>query len=170
MEGAEKLKRWRPIMRPVAQFLVSEVRRIRGDHNQAYELLHPVLQARAQAERKEGYQKPNDMLQWIQDRAKAKGDKSVDLREQANLQLLTATAAIHTTRLAILHAILDLAARPEYINPLREEIIEVLAKSGGVLTKQCLTGLRMLDSFMKESQRMNPPSVGKSSSLFIGDL
>jgi len=161
MIGGEKLKLWRPFLRPVAQYLIPELRSVRADHAEAYRLLRPVLEARAQAAKKDGYEKPNDMLQWIQDRVAANQDMSVDFKEIAKIQVLTATAAIHTTRLAILHAMFDLAARPEYVEPLREELKDVLAKTDGTMTKQSLTQLRKLDSFMKESQRHNPPSLGK---------
>lgn len=162
MIGGEKLKAWRPILRPIAQYLIPEVRRIQADHEEAYQLLRPVLEARERAEENLGdeHKKPNDMLEWVRARATKNNDKSVDYREQANIQLLTATAAIHTTRLATLHVLFDLAARPEYIDPLREELREVLAETNGVLTKQTLTHLKKLDSFMKESQRHNPPSLG----------
>uniref|UniRef100_A0A093V610 Ent-kaurene oxidase n=1 Tax=Talaromyces marneffei PM1 TaxID=1077442 RepID=A0A093V610_TALMA len=161
MIGGEKLKGWRPILRPIAQYLIPEVRRIQADHEEAYQMLRPVLEARDRAEAELGYEykKPNDMLEWIRTRATKNNDKSVDYREQANIQLLTATAAIHTTRLATLHVLFDLAARPEYIDPLREELREVLSETNGVLTKQTLTHLKKLDSFMKESQRHNPPSL-----------
>ncbi|OKL62874.1 hypothetical protein UA08_01834 [Talaromyces atroroseus] len=161
MIGGEKLKGWRPILRPIAQYLIPEVRRIQADHEEAYQMLRPVLEARdkEQAEIGDAYMKPNDMLEWIRTRATKNNDKSVDYREQAKIQLLTATAAIHTTRLATLHVLFDLAARPEYIEPLREELQEVLAETNGVLTKQTLTHLKKLDSFMKESQRHNPPSL-----------
>lgn len=163
MIGGEKLKTWKPILRPVAQYFIPEVRRIRSDHAFAHTLLLPVLKSRAEEESRQGdkYVKPNDMIQWIQDRARKSGDKTVDTKEQANLQMLAATAAIHTTRMAVIHAIYDLAARPEYVEPLREEIENVLKMSGGTFTKQCLTQLRRLDSFMKESQRHNPPSIGE---------
>lgn len=162
MIGGEKLKGWRPILRPIAQYLIPEVRRIQADHEEAYQMLRPILEARERAEVELGdeYKKPNDMLEWVRTRATKNNDKSVDYREQANIQLLTATAAIHTTRLATLHVLFDLAARPEYIDPLREELREVLAETNGVLTKQTLTHLKKLDSFMKESQRHNPPSLG----------
>ncbi|EED17165.1 cytochrome P450, putative [Talaromyces stipitatus ATCC 10500] len=161
MIGGEKLKGWRPILRPIAQYLIPEVRRIQADHEEAYQMLRPVLEAREKEEAEKGdhYERPNDMLEWIRTRATKNNDKSVDYREQAKIQLLTATAAIHTTRLATLHVLFDLAARPEYIDPLREELQQVLAETDGPLTKQTLTHLKKLDSFMKESQRHNPPSL-----------
>ncbi|KAJ3578612.1 hypothetical protein NPX13_g1957 [Xylaria arbuscula] len=188
MTGGEKLKQWHPWLRPLAQYLVPEMTCIRGDHRRALELckkslsvifttpgclglrkahpmpqppLHmlPELERRSNGTAK-GESKPhNDMIEWMQQRAKKLGDKSFNRKELANLQMLTATAAIHTTRLAIVHALYDLAARPEYIEPLRREILEVTKDNKGTLRKQHLTQMRKLDSFMKESQRHNPPSV-----------
>ncbi|KAI1437059.1 cytochrome P450 [Xylaria sp. CBS 124048] len=158
MIGGEKLKQWHPWLRMVAQYFVPEMTRIRSDHARALELLLPELERRSKESEAES--KPrNDMIEWMQRRAEKLGDKSFDNKELANLQMLTATAAIHTTRLAIIHALYDLAARPEYIQPLREEIFEVTKGSNGILRKQHLTQMKKLDSFMKESQRHNPPSV-----------
>ncbi|KAJ8131349.1 hypothetical protein O1611_g2277 [Lasiodiplodia mahajangana] len=158
MVGGEKLKQWHPWLRPVAQHFIPEMRRIRGDHQLALELLLPELQKRSQ-ERENAGPAPHDMIEWMEQRAKKLGDTSFDSKEMANLQVLTATAAIFTTRLAIIHVLYDLAARPEYIEPLKEEIFEVTNQSGGVIRKQHLTQMRKLDSFMKESQRHNPPSI-----------
>lgn len=159
MIGAEKLKQWKPMLRPIAQFFVPEIQRVHANHDKAYQLLRPILQSRAVAETQSEYQKPNDMIRWVQQRARAKADKSVDFREQSKIQMLTATAAIHTTRLAITHVLFDLAANPKYIEPLRQELKDALAQTDGIFTKQSLTRLKKLDSFMKESQRLNPPSV-----------
>lgn len=162
MTGGEKLKQWHPYLRPIAQYFVPEMRRIRGDHQHALELLLPELDRRLADCGNGKSSAHNDMIQWMQDRAGKMGDKSFDNKELANLQMLTATAAIHTTRLAIIHTLYDLAARPEYVKPLRDEIMEVTRDSKGILQKQHLTQMRMLDSFMKESQRHSPSSVGKA--------
>ncbi|KAI1809370.1 cytochrome P450 [Poronia punctata] len=159
MTGGEKLKQWHPWLRPVAQYFVPEMTRIRGDHQRALELLLPELEKRSGQSEQVAPGSRNDMIEWMQQRAKKLGDRSFDNRELANLQMLTATAAIHTTRLAIIHALYDLAARPEYVEPLRRELLDVTKDSNGVLQKQHLTRMRMLDSFMKESQRHSPPSV-----------
>lgn len=163
MTGGEKLKLWHPWLRPFAQYWIPEMRRIRGDHQRALDLLMPELKKRAAETRQPDEPPRQDMIQWMQQRAQKLGDKSFDYKELANLQMLTATAAIHTTRLAIIHALYDIAARPEYIAPLREEIREVTRDTNGVLQKQHLTQMRKLDSFMKESQRHSPPSVGELS-------
>lgn len=67
------------------------------------------------------------------------------------------------------HALVDLAAHPEYIAPLREEIERVIAEDGysvdesgtKKLKKQSFPKLTKMDSFLKESQRFNPLGLGK---------
>ncbi|EGR44683.1 uncharacterized protein TRIREDRAFT_69883 [Trichoderma reesei QM6a] len=157
MTGGEKLKLWHPWLRPFAQYWIPEMRQIRGDHQRALDLLMPELKKRATEAKTTDTAPRQDMIEWMQQRAHKIGDKSFDYKELANLQMLTATAAIHTTRLAIIHALYDLAAHPEYIEPLRDEIREVT--NDGSLQKQHLTQMKKLDSFMKESQRHSPPSV-----------
>ncbi|KAI0888409.1 putative cytochrome P450 [Annulohypoxylon maeteangense] len=159
MTGGEKLKQWHPYLRPIAQYFVPEMTQIRGDHQRALDLLLPELNRRLAEPADPDSSPHNDMIRWMQERARKTGDNSFNNKELANLQMLTATAAIHTTRLAIIHALYDLAARPEYVEPLRNEILEVTKDSKGVLQKQHLTQMKMLDSFMKESQRHSPPSV-----------
>lgn len=140
---------------------------IRGDHQRALDLLLPELRKRQAKSNDPDTSVHNDMIQWMQDRARNTGDKSFNERELANLQMLTATAAIHTTRLAIIHALYDLAARAEYIEPLKNEVLGVMKGGNGVLQKQHLTQMKKLDSFMKESQRHSPPSVGKYIYSFL---
>ncbi|KAK4112271.1 cytochrome P450 [Canariomyces notabilis] len=82
-------------------------------------------------------------------------------------------AAVHTSSMATTHAILDLVSRPKYIQILREEIAAVRATDGETiddegyvrLKKDSFNKLRKLDSFMKESQRFNPPIYSKFSDI-----
>lgn len=55
---------------------------------------------------------------------------------------------IHQT---FVYALYDLCEHPEYIEKLREE----LAQTGGEFWN-CLDSLPLLDSFLKESARLNP--------------
>jgi len=67
-------------------------------------------------------------------------------------------AAIDTTTLTYTHVIYDLISHPksEYVEPIMQQIHEVLAKHGGQWSAQALGELRLLDSFVKESQRLHP--------------
>ncbi len=51
-------------------------------------------------------------------------------------------------------ALFDLAAFPEYVEPLREEIEAAIKQEGW--TKAALDQMHKLDSFIKESQRLHP--------------
>jgi hypothetical protein len=46
----------------------------------------------------------------------------------------------------------DLAAHPEYVTPMREEVEAVIAAEGW--TKAAMGKMRRVDSFVKESQRL----------------
>ncbi|KAL4251285.1 cytochrome P450 family protein [Abortiporus biennis] len=94
--------------------------------------------------------KPNDMLMWILETGLSRG---ADLREIVEMLLATDFAAIHTSSNSFAHALYHLAANPEYIQPLRDEVESVIGKQGW--SKTAMTNLRKIDSFMKESMRMN---------------
>jgi len=69
--------------------------------------------------------------------------------------------------MAVWHVVFDLACRPDYIQPLRDEIEKVIVEDGKdvdeegflKLKKNSITKLRKLDSFFKESQRLSPPGL-----------
>ena len=97
------------------------------------------------------------MLQWLEDASE--GDDARPER-MVDRQLGMSFAAIHTTTNHLTNVIYDLAARWDRYGPeLRTEVEDVLATSGGVWKKTTLTKLSKMDSFMKESQRLNPPSA-----------
>ena len=76
--------------------------------------------------------------------------------EQCDMQLKLGLAAMHTTGTLLTHILFELAAGPEYLKPLREEVRLVLGEDLGALTKQGLTNLCHMDSSMKELQRLSP--------------
>ncbi|KAF7513027.1 hypothetical protein GJ744_011293 [Endocarpon pusillum] len=56
------------------------------------------------------------------------------------------------------HSLYDMIARPEYLEPLREEIKQVMEEDGG-WQKTTISKMRKMDSFVKEAQRMSPASA-----------
>ncbi|PCH34175.1 cytochrome P450 [Wolfiporia cocos MD-104 SS10] len=94
--------------------------------------------------------KPNDLLMWLIEEAD-KSKLSIDIIVQG--LLLSNFAAIHTSSNSITHALYHLAAHPEYMQPLREEIEAVLKEHRW--TKISIGKMRKLDSFMRESQRLS---------------
>ena len=73
--------------------------------------------------------------------------------------MLTNFAAIHTTSVTLTNVLFDIAARREYVEPLREEMEEVIRAHGW--TKEGMGKMRKLDSFMKESSRLSGVATGE---------
>lgn len=107
----------------------------------------------------------NDGLEWFERMASRSGR----VYEPELSQLSLSMAAIHTTSDLLTQAILDLAEHPEIIPDLRAEIIAVLGTQGW--RKTSLYGLKLLDSCIRETQRLKPIAAGKcspsSESLFL---
>ncbi|KAF8526939.1 cytochrome P450 [Hysterangium stoloniferum] len=113
--------------------------------------LAPIIEERQRkidAHGKDYPDKPNDLLSWLMDEAVGpeRTARNLTLR-----MLITNFSAIHTTSVAFSNALFQLAARPEYIHPLREEIERVVSEEGWC--KEALSRMVKLDSFLKESQR-----------------
>ncbi|KAL2277747.1 hypothetical protein FJTKL_15188 [Diaporthe vaccinii] len=70
------------------------------------------------------------------------------------MQLFLSIVVIHTTSDLMTQIMTDLAAHTEVIEDLRREIKEVLSDGGW--KKTTLTSMKLLDSVIKESQRLKP--------------
>lgn len=68
-----------------------------------------------------------------------------------------------STVIAVAQVLFDLCAHPEYVEPLRQEALSVLREKG--YTKQALADMKQMDSFMRESQRLSPPTLRTYSRL-----
>ncbi|KAF2122026.1 cytochrome P450 [Lophiotrema nucula] len=124
----------------------------------AKSLVSPIVKHRRKMEASGDvtYEKPNDFLQWLMDEAWNEKDGQPDAL--VHRLLVLALASVHTTSMTAVQALFDLIAYPEYQQPLRAEILQALQEDGG-WKKTTLTKLRKMDSFMKESQRLNGPSL-----------
>lgn len=134
-----------------------EVMNLDKHEEEATRFLRPVIAARRQAEKDEpGYQKPDDMLQWLMD---AQGLGEREERQLAKLQLTVSFAAIHTTTLTATNAFYNIAAHPELVPELRQEIQTVLGEHGNRFTSPALQKMKKLDSFLKETLRLHPNAM-----------
>ncbi|KAJ7170266.1 cytochrome P450 [Mycena crocata] len=120
--------------------------------------LGPILQHRLEMDDKYGRDwpnedRPNDMVSWLLDEARGHPQRRT-VRTLTRTLLNVNFGAIHTTTQSFLHALYSLAANPEYIAPLREEIEAVVRTEGW--TKIAMGKMVKLDSFMKESARLVP--------------
>ncbi|KAJ4308419.1 hypothetical protein N0V84_012116 [Fusarium piperis] len=153
---AQIIKTWPPYLRPLAHWFLPNRHVLSKQWNEAKEVVRSSLE-RKKAGVTEATGRPPTLLDYeIEGGA---GTSGRDLDKQVQNQLLLAVASIHTTSSSIIHCIYDLAARPQYVPELREEIKSVLEECNGTFTKEGLAKLHKLDSFMKESQRFNSPDL-----------
>lgn len=96
-----------------------------------------------------------DAIEWFKQIANGRRYNPV------NVQLTLSFVAIHTTADTITQVMFDLAQNPEYIKPLREEVIAVLGNHGW--KKTSLYSMKLLDSVLKESQRLRPINESKKT-------
>ncbi|KFG78518.1 hypothetical protein MANI_010582 [Metarhizium anisopliae] len=124
--------------------------------DEARRIITPVLEAR-HAENLQALQnsqtakKYNDAMEWMEESAKGrKYDPAVG-------QMAFSVAAIHTTSDMITQLIYDLCGEDDLVKVLRDEVITVLSEDG--LRRTSLYKLKLMDSTMKESQRLKPMSI-----------
>lgn len=110
--------------------------------------------------------KPVDAIQWMIDMP-ATSPKEIDARRHANRILHLTFAGTGTSISLVQHLIWQILIFPEYLPPLREEIDHCLAGYGGWGDEKALSHMNLLDSFIRETLRLNPPGVCKSVSSHI---
>jgi hypothetical protein len=92
-------------------------------------------------------------MQWMEDCAKGQ------CYDPAVAQISFSIAAIHTTSDMPTQVLLDICSMPELINALREAIVTVVQEEGW--KKTTFYKLKLMDSVLKQSQRLKPTSIGK---------
>ncbi|KAL2846134.1 cytochrome P450 [Aspergillus pseudoustus] len=145
------------VLRPLAARFLPSVRYLdRTMQRVKDEVFVPMIVARRRAEVNDpSHQKPDDFMQWMMDTADNEFDKKPENIAQG-LMIVMALAVVHTTTMLITQTIYDLLIRQEYIEPLRQEILDTLKDGWINATPYCFGVQTLLDSFMRESQRFNP--------------
>ncbi|KAH8148334.1 uncharacterized protein LAJ45_07435 [Morchella importuna] len=138
-------------MRPLAVFLLPFRRRIRCQRMESRKILGPTYTQRL-ADTEAGKPRVEDVFGWMVANALPKQRNINDL---VDYHLALSLGAIQVPASTLVSIIYDLAARPEYIEPIREEIIQAVTEDGGQINMSTLAKLMKMDSFMKESQRFN---------------
>ncbi|CAA7264106.1 unnamed protein product [Cyclocybe aegerita] len=142
------------VLRPLLNAMISHVPRgvARGMKH-----LAPVFAARRKCHQEKGdadSEKSLDFLSWLME--VAQGEERTDWHLTSRLLMMN-WVAVHTSTMTFTHALYYLAAYPEYLKPLREEVEEVVKRHGW--SKVALDEMHRVDSFIKESQRLDPLAV-----------
>lgn len=153
-------------LRPIIAPFLTEVRNLLRQKSMNENSLAPLIKEKQAGMDKDKTVAGGDMIEWFMQRYKNNQPTKQQLGRD---QLLATFASIYNLSNALSYIIYDLAGYPEHIQEMRQELVDVVGE-GGVIDKQTLPRLRKLDSFARESQRMNPPSLGKQLTLHIFHL
>ncbi|KAK8149445.1 hypothetical protein G3M48_006905 [Beauveria asiatica] len=121
--------------------------------------LVPLIRERRRREAADvDYVRPDDLLQHLMDGGGGVDDDDDNDNTTVQRLMVVYLGAGPSTMIAIVQVLLDLCAHPEYIEPLRQEAIQVLRGGGGGYSRQALADMKRLDSFMRETQRLSSPT------------
>ncbi|CAI6234780.1 unnamed protein product [Periconia digitata] len=149
-EAISELRSHHALARPFAHWFSKNCTQARHYYKRAQVLIQPVVdrrkaQLQASLAEGEGSSKASDAIGWMVECARG---RKIDY---AAAQLSFSLAAIHLSSETMTMCLLQLCEMPELIEPLREDCRRVLDERGW--TKQALQDMKLLDSFMRESQR-----------------
>ncbi len=142
-----ELQRYPKFIRPIIYPFLDARKILNRNFDIAQELIGEVISRRRRGD------KNTDILQWLIDSYRG-NDKEPIIPFLTNQTLFVAIAATRSTASSVVNTIFDVISHPEYQEDLRWEIEEALATHGGWCL-DALHGMKKLDSFMKESQRLN---------------
>lgn len=139
-------------------------RKLRSQVAEARRIIVRVIEARRAAKaaaRAEGQPDPeyNDAIAWFEQEEKGRDSRY----DPVVAQLILSQAAIETTTDLLTQTILDIAQHQEIVEPLRQEITQVIREGGW--KKSSLYDMKLVDSVLRESQRLKPLAMSKSPSL-----
>ena len=111
--------------------------------------------------------KYEDTIAWMQEeqikKRKMVGKEKLDFEVDAgSVQLSFALSALHSTTELLKQTIYDICAykgKETLLEEMREEVARVIAESGW--TTKGLAEMRLIDSVLKETQRLKPGSMGQ---------
>ncbi|KAF4938631.1 hypothetical protein K4K60_005377 [Colletotrichum sp. SAR11_57] len=146
LHSGNSLRAWPAILRPLVYPFLPELWYIKGITKKARAIILSELEKRRAA--RSTSPKPQDSLSWLDD---VRGDRDFDVVKG---QLFLTFAAIHTTSSVLTALLYDLINNPKYFDLLRDEITQVMQEDGG-WKKTSLYKMKLMDSCMKESQRLN---------------
>ncbi|KAJ5948643.1 hypothetical protein N7454_001950 [Penicillium verhagenii] len=149
--AAQELRLLPEFVRPFAVRYLPGARKAQRQLKHARKIINPVVKERRDAERAGNGVRYHDALQWLEDIAKG------EPYDPAAAQLGLSAAAIHTTTDLLTQTLLDICGRDELIRDLREEIISVVQEHGW--KKTTLYKLKLMDSVIKECQRLKPMAI-----------
>ncbi|KAH1303019.1 Cytochrome P450 monooxygenase pyr9 [Aspergillus fumigatus] len=139
------------VLRPVLHWFLPPCQKLRREIKTARSLINSALEEL----RKNPPTDRFSSLAWVD--AFASGKKY----DATMVQLRLANASIHSSADLLAKVLINLCEQPGLIQDLRDEVISVLEENGW--RASTLNQLKLLDSVLKESQRLHPITTGTFS-------
>ncbi|KAI2637164.1 cytochrome P450 [Hypomontagnella submonticulosa] len=162
--AAFTLRMFPPWTHPVIAHLIPARYRIKRSLKIAERIIRPLMNTHQAAVQKraagERVEEDDTLLNWMMDHG---DERENEPKNMSTRQVILTLASIHTTSMAVANILFDLCARPEWFPILREEVSQITDELGPIGSgpnsgaKDWLPRLEKLDSFLVESQRLNPP-------------
>ncbi|KAL9603744.1 MAG: hypothetical protein Q9179_002093 [Wetmoreana sp. 5 TL-2023] len=155
-------EKYPPYLRWLAPYLMNGPKLSLANRKRAAEVILPIYEKRMAA--KGDGTGHGDGIQWL---IAGAGSRKKSALELADEQLFLSIASIHSTSASTLSILHDLADHRKDYDGIVEEIQTVQKTYGSTWTRQSLSKLELLDSFMKESQRVHPIALGTMPSSTV---
>lgn len=164
--AADDVRKWPPYVAKIAALLLPRVRKLRQSKAYVREKMRPLYEELKSQDalgekNKAQHRKGGLGYEWLWGGA----PPETTLDDFSDTMMRTLIASIHTTAKTMSVALIDLLTQPEYLGELKEEV-KLAARSDGWDVD--LNKLTKLDCFLKESQRLSPVFLRKSSSILSG--
>lgn len=151
--AAHELRSWPKSVRKIAAKFNPRCKLIQNRLESLRELTKPLV---TKLNSQKPAENPASPVEWLN---KAFHDESPDL---VSMIIAICFVSYDAGTEALTEILTDISGKDQLIRDLRSEIIEVIGKEG--FSRTALQNLHLMDSVMKESQRLHPESYGKSIS------
>jgi cytochrome P450 len=147
MLAMQALSVWPRFLQPLVHWFLPSCRRLRAQLREIRNIIQPLVDKRRAGET--GSKKQSDnLVAWMDEMSRGRPFDAV------LSQVASSFAAIHTTSDFLTQLLMDICNDPELIDSLRKEVITVITSEGW--KRSALQNLKLMDSVLKESQRLKP--------------
>ncbi|GKT48776.1 dihydroML-236B monooxygenase mlcC [Colletotrichum spaethianum] len=162
-----ELRLWPAPIRPIVHWFLPKCREARAQVDRARDIIMPVvIERRVEKAQLEACGKSapeyNDAIGWFE---RATNGNNYD---PIGAQLALSFSSIYTTTDMVCQVLINIAQHPEILEPLREEIRTAIGQNGW--QSNSLFNMKLLDSVMKETQRLKPIESALMRSLAVTDV
>ncbi|KAN0073138.1 cytochrome p450 [Elaphomyces granulatus] len=141
---------WPRFLQPLVHWFLPGCRSLRAQLREACNIIQPIVDKK-RAEETTSTKRSDNLVAWMDEISRGRPF------DAALSQIASSFAAIHTTSNSLTQLLVDLCNDPELIDSLRKEVITVITSEGW--KRSALQNLKLMDSVMKESQRLNPSVI-----------